>query len=86
MSSMDLTVVLTFDKFTLGHVLYGFNHGFDVWVECFGRVTYDEGMNTILWYKRVVLELSSHEVITDPLDENYLVSFKNKDLKDCEMN
>ena len=31
MPSMDLTMVLTFDQFTLGHVLYGFNRGFNIW-------------------------------------------------------
>ena len=73
MFSMALIMVLRNDHFTLSHVLYGFNHGFDVWVECFDWVTYDEGVSTVLWYKPVVVKFSSHEVIADLLDENYLV-------------
>ena len=30
MSSMDLTVVLTSNDFTLSHALQGFNHGFNI--------------------------------------------------------
>ena len=69
-----ITMITECDQFTLSHVLYGFNHGFNVWVECFDRVTYDEGVSTILWYKRVVVEFSSHEMIADLLDEDHLVS------------